>query len=62
MSMMRFSRRLTDALLPKTIALKFKYFKVRNLRGLRVLRGEIVFSIQETKSDASENLHRPQEL
>ena len=38
---------------------KFKNITVRNLRGLRVLRGEIVFLIQEVRNDASENLRRP---
>jgi hypothetical protein len=41
---------------------KFKNINVRNLRGLRVLRGEIVFLIQEVRNDASEHLRMPREL
>ena len=42
--------------------MKFRNINVRNLRGLRVLRGEIVFSIRQVKNDTSENLRMPRKL
>ena len=41
---------------------RLKTSRVRNLRGLRVLRGELVFVIQELRKDASQDLRRPRKF